>query len=326
MWVNCESNVTFHKTIFYLFVITFWNSDMRRLCPSLTELQAFEATARHLNFTRAAVELFVTQGAVSRQVANLEVYLGVAVFTRAHQRLELSEAGLTYLPSVRKALNQLETATAHLMSHRGRGGVLNLSVPPSFAMQWLLPRLTQFKLEQPDVTLNFVRYTHTHNFSQDQELDAAIQFGEGEWPGAASDYLTGKNTISVCAPDLFKNESVVSADKLAQSTLLQHIEVPYAWQDWCNDFDLKDSNGLVGPRFDQYSLIIKAAMSGFGIGLVPACLVEEELASGQLINPFPRPYKARQGYFLCVKEDRGSIPAVNVLRAWLLSSLNEADL
>lgn len=298
---------------------------MRRLCPSLTELQAFEATARHLNFTRAAVELFVTQGAVSRQVANLEDYLGVAVFTRAHQRLELSEAGLTYLPSVRKALNQLETATAHLMSHRGRGGVLNLSVPPSFAMQWLLPRLARFKAEQPDVTLNFVRYTHTHNFSQDQELDAAIQYGEGEWPGAGAVYLTGKNTVPVCAPEFFNKKLALNADKLVQSTLLQHIEVPYAWQDWCNYFDLKDGNGLVGPRFDQYSLIVKAALSGFGIGLVPACLVEEELASGQLVNPFPKIYEARQGYYLCVKEDRRSTPAVNALRAWLLSSLAHTE-
>ena len=298
---------------------------MRRLCPSLTELQAFEATARHLNFTRAAVELFVTQGAVSRQVANLEDYLGVAVFTRAHQRLELSEAGHTYLPSVRKALNQLETATAHLMSHRGKGGVLNLSVPPSFAMQWLLPRLAQFKAEQPDVTLNFVRYTHSHNFSQDQELDAAIQFGEGEWPGASAIYLTGKNTIPICAPQFFKSKKAVSADKLSQSTLLQHIEVPYAWQDWCNCFDLKGSNGLVGPRFDQYSLIVKAALSGFGIGLVPACLVEEEMVEGRLINPFPKAYIALQGYYLCVKEDRRSLPTVNVLRAWLLSSLLEGE-
>lgn len=299
---------------------------MRRLCPSLTELQAFEATARHLNFTRAAVELFVTQGAVSRQVANLEDYLGVTVFTRAHQRLELSEAGLTYLPSVRKALNQLETATAQLMSHRGRGGVLNLSAPPSFAMQWLLPRLAQFKVMHPDVTLNFVRYTHSHNFSQDQELDAAIQYGEGQWPGASADYLTGRNTVTVCAPDFFKHKSNISADQLAKATLLQHIEVPYAWQDWCNHFDLNDSNGLVGPRFDQYSLIIKAAMSGFGVGLIPVCLVEEELATGQLCNPLPKAYAARQGYYLCVKENRGNIPAVNVLRAWLLLSLKESHL
>ncbi len=294
---------------------------MRRLCPSLTELQAFEATARHLNFTRAAVELFVTQGAVSRQVANLESYLGVAMFTRAHQRLELSEAGLTYLPSVRKALNQLETATAHLMSHRGKGDVLNLSVPPSFAMQWLLPRLAQFNASQPDITLNFVRYTHTHNFSLDQELDAAIQFGEGEWPGAVSNYLTGKNTVCICAPELLAGGRSIQPEQLSEHTLLQHIEVPYAWQDWCHYFHLKQSNGLIGPRFDQYTLIIKAAMSGFGIGLVPECLVQEELQSGRLLNPFPAPYVARQGYYLCVKEDRGNIPTVNALRSWLLCNL-----
>ncbi len=296
---------------------------MRRLCPSLTELQAFEATARHLNFTRAATELFVTQGAVSRQVANLEAYLGVTLFTRAHQRLELSEAGLTYLPSVRKALNHLETATAHLMSHRGKGGVLNLSVPPSFAMQWLLPRLHQFNLEQPEITLNFVRYAHSHNFYEDQELDAAIQFGEGEWPGAASCYLTGKDTVPICAPGVVKGGNVLTPEQLTQLTLLQHVEVPHAWQDWCNYFGLEHSNGRVGPRFDQYSLIIKAAMSGFGIGLVPRCLVEDELRSGRLINPIDQPYMARQGYFLCVIENRGNIPAVNTLRTWLLEKLSE---
>lgn len=298
---------------------------MRRLCPSLTELQAFEATARHLNFTRAAVELFVTQGAVSRQIANLEDHLGVAVFTRAHNRLELSEAGLTYLPSVRRALNQLETATAHLMSHRGRGGALNLSVPPSFAMQWLLPRLAQFNREHSEVTLNFVRYTHSHNFSLDQELDAAIQFGEGEWPGAVSCYLTGRDTVVICSPEFFKSRGTVSPQKIGPATLLQHVEVPYAWQDWCNHFELKETNGLVGPRFDQYSLIIKAAMSGFGIGLVPACLVEDELRTGRLVAPIVGPYSARQGYYLCVKEDRVSAPAVNMLRAWLLASLGASS-
>jgi DNA-binding transcriptional LysR family regulator len=191
-------------------------------------------------------------------------------------------------------------------------------------MQWLLPRLQQFNLDQPDITLNFVRYTHSHNFWHDQELDAAIQFGEGEWPGAVSRYLTGKNTVPICSPSLIDSSVGFDPEELTRLTLLQHIEVPYAWQDWCDYFNLKNSNGLVGPRFNQYSLIIKAAMSGFGIGLVPECLVEEELRLGRLINPVPRPYVARQGYYFCVKEDRESIPPVNALRTWLLSRLSES--
>ena len=117
----------------------------------------------------------------------------------------------------------------------------------------------------------------------------------------------------------------IQPEQLSENTLLQHIEVPYAWQDWCNYFHLKHSNGLVGPRFDQYSLIIKAAMSGFGIGLVPACLVEDELTSGRLVNPFPAPYAARQGYYLCAKDDRGNIPTVNALRSWLLCNLPDQN-
>lgn len=289
----------------------------------MTELQAFEATARYLSFTRAAVELFVTQGAVSRQVANLEGYLGVSLFIRAHQRLELSEAGLTYLPSVRKTLNHLETATANLMSHRGKGGALNLSAPPTFAIQWLLPRLHQFNSEQPEISLNFVRYRHSYHFDEDQDIDASIQFGGGEWPGAVSYYLTGKDTVPICAPDLLKGKNVLMPDQLVHLTLLHAVEVPYAWQDWCNYFGLDGKNGRVGPRFDQYSLIIKAAQLGMGIGLVPRCLVEDELRSGQLINPVQQPHLARQGYFLCVKEDRENIPAINTLRTWLLARLSE---
>src|SRR5438445_4862818 len=162
---------------------------MRRLCPSLSQLQAFEATARHLNFTRAASELFLTQGAVSRQVACLEDYLGVALFSRSHKRLELSAAGRTYLRAVQQALTYLETSTSHLMSHQGRGGVINISAPPTFAAQWMLPRLHRFKETYPEITLNFVRFTQPDNFYQDQELDAAIQFGMGQWPGSESTYL-----------------------------------------------------------------------------------------------------------------------------------------
>ena len=298
---------------------------MRRLCPSLTELQAFEATARHLSFTRAAGELFVTQGAVSRQVAKLEAYLGVALFTRANQRLVLSGAGRGYLPSVRAALGQLENATAHILANQNAGGVLNLSVPPTFSMQWMLPRLQSFYSAHPDISLNFVRYRHTHNFFQDEDLDAAIQFGEGQWPGAASYYLTGRDGVTVARPQLFGGVSSAAPADLVRATLLQHVEVPYAWQDWCSGVGVRHSNSLVGPRFDQYSLIIKAALAGLGVGLVPHCLVEDELREGRLVVPCPQPFQARQGYFLCVKEDREAMPAALHLLGWLLAHLHASD-
>ena len=180
----------------------------------------------------AAKDLCVTQSAISRHIASLEDYLGQKLFMRKSAGLELTEAGATYLNATRPAMAALESATAQLMSYGGNGGALNLSVPPTFAAQWLFPRLGHFKRTLPQVTLNFVRYQHAHDFAVPHEFDAAIQFGYGNWPSANARYLIGQETSLVCSPQVRDSLALRSPQDLQRATLLQHIEVPLAWHDW----------------------------------------------------------------------------------------------
>lgn len=291
---------------------------MRRICPPLHELQAFDTVARHLNFSRAATELCVTQSAVSRQVASLESFVGMPLFRRLGRRLELTEAGLAYLAQVRAGLGSLETATAELMALRGKGGIINLSVPPTFASQFLIPRLADFHAQHSDISVNFVQYAHTHDFTRAEGFDAAIQIGEGEWPDAVTDYLIGCNVEVVCAPALASGTPLREPSDLGRVNLLQHALVPNAWNEWCTLCRVGGLNPFVGPRFEQYSLIVKSAVLGFGVAIVPRCLIEEELASGQLVALFGGPFRVRQGYYFCVPADRHKLAKVQRFRTWLL--------
>ncbi|MDB5893682.1 MAG: transcriptional regulator, LysR family [Rhodoferax sp.] len=302
---------------------------MRRLCPTISELNAFHVAAKHLSFTRAARELCVTQGAISRHVAGLEAYLGTPMFLRRSPGLELTEAGLVYLNATLPAISQLETATAQLMSQGGSGGTLNLSVPPTFATHWLFARLPHFKSHVPQVDLNFVRYQHAHDFAATHAFDAAIQYGTGAWPNASARYLIGKETSLVCSPGLQAELKLNNVAQLEHATLLQHVEVPFAWQEWLDAHHGQALNGLFGPRFNQYSLIIRAAVAGFGLGVVPTCLVEDELASGALVEPLTAPaaprHQSSEGYYLCAPAGHTNLPAFKLFGAWLLQRCEQAD-
>lgn len=297
---------------------------MRRICPSLTGLQCFEAAARHGSFTRAAGELYVTQGAVSRQISALETHLGIALFQRLHHQLVLTDAGQSYLGKVRSGLNLLESATAELIAHQGRGGLLNLSAPPTLATSWLIPRLHRFKALNPDITLNFIRYLHTHDFAM-AELDAAIQYGEGVWPNAIAHYITGRRITAICRADIAAQIDPQDPASLMAQTRLHHIIVPSLWQDWFDAMGAQQLNGAAGPRFDQFSLVVKATLVGFGVGMVPRCLVQEELASGVLVEVFQQPVLARQGYYLCYPPEKQPLPALQALKSWLLAEPEEGD-
>ena len=290
---------------------------MRRLCPTLSELNAFHSAARHLVFTAAARELCVTQGAISRHVAALEDYLGQKLFLRQSTGLELTEAGATYLKATRPAVAALESATAQLMSYGGNGGALNLSVPPTFATQWLFPRLGHLKRTLPQVTLNFVRYAHLHDFEEPDDFDAAIQYGYGDWPSANAHYLIGRETSIVCSPQLRESLQLTQPRDISRATLLQHIEVPLAWQDWLRAYQCDTAGSRFGPGFNQYSLIIRAAISGFGVAICPTCLVEDELQAGSLVEPFGTRYHSPLGYYLCAPTPRTNMSAYKLVSAWL---------
>ncbi|QNP59568.1 LysR substrate-binding domain-containing protein [Paenacidovorax monticola] len=298
---------------------------MRRLCPTISELNAFHAAAKHLGFTLAAKELCVTQSAISRHIAALEDYLGQKLFLRKSTGLELTEAGATYLNATRPAMATLESATAQLMSYGGNGGALNLSVPPTFAAQWLFPRLGHFKRTLPQVTLNFVRYQHAHDFAVPHDFDAAIQYGYGNWPSANARYLIGKETSLVCSPHLRDSLPLATPADLQRATLLQHIEVPLAWHDWLEAHGCDTSGSRFGPGFNLYSLIIRAAVSGFGVAIVPTCLVEDELQAGSLVEPFGSRFQSPLGYYLCAPSARTNLSVYKLVSAWLEHCCNHPD-
>ncbi|MDO4723678.1 MAG: LysR substrate-binding domain-containing protein [Comamonadaceae bacterium] len=295
---------------------------MRRLCPTISELNAFHFAAKHQSFTAAARELCVTQSAISRHIAALENYLGQPLFFRRSTGLELTEAGATYLSATRPALAALESATSQLMSYVGGGSVLNLSVPPTFATQWLFPRLGHLKRSLPQITLNFVRYAHAHDFSVSEEFDAAIQYGHGSWPGANTQYLIGRETSIVCSPQICQELQLREHRDISKATLLQHIEVPFAWHDWLQAHQCDTAGSRFGLSFNQYSLIIRAAIAGFGLAICPTCVIEDELQSGLLVEPFGARYQSPLGYYLCAPTSRANLPAYKQISAWLAHCCN----
>lgn len=292
---------------------------MRRFLPSLGALQAFEAAARHLSFTRAAEELRVTQSAVSRQVMTLEDFLGQPLFRRVRRRLSLTEAGATYLPEIRACLDRVERATYALMASQGGGGVLNLAILPTFGTKWLIPRLPAFSRAHPDIVVNFTTRTVPFDFAG-EELDAAIHFGDSQWPGAVCHRLMGEEVVCVCAPALLNGPAPLAepAD-LAHHTLLQHTTRPRAWQDWLAAVGCDRLSGLGGPRFEHFSMVIQAAIAGLGVAVLPRFLVAEEIADGRLAMPFPETVRSAHAYYLVYPEANRTMPRLRTFRDWLLA-------
>jgi len=291
---------------------------MRRFIPSTSCLIAFDTSARHLSFTKAAHELHMTQGAVSRQVAIMEEYLEVKLFERINRRLILTEAGREYAVQVASILKQIEMATFQVMTHNSLASVLNLAILPTFGIKWLIPRLTKFSAAYPDVLLNLSTEVLPFDFNT-RQVDAAIHFGEPDWPDAVMVRLMGEEVVPVCSRQML--ERISSVEDLAQTTLLQHTTRPQAWQDWFRHVGVDCPNALSGPRFEQLNMVIQAAMVGMGVALMPKFLVETELSLGQLHVPFPFAVKSPQSYYLAYPEKNASKPAVIKFRAWLLSEL-----
>lgn len=291
---------------------------MRRFCPSITDLQAFEVVARQGSFTRAAQELCITQGAVSKQIKQLETFLGVNLFIRARHGLVLTQAGHSYLNDIRASLNRIEAASLAVMSHRGRGGTLNITCMPTFGAKWLIPRLPALRQTCPELQLGFLPYRMGYDFDS-PEVDAAIRFGSGAWPDSQADYIMGKDVVPVCSPRLFEKPVNAPADLLTKP-LLHHTSAQRQWPEWFKDAGFDSPRSRDGARYDQYTLLAQAAIAGLGVAMIPRCVVEDELAEGKLVVPLDLPITARDGYYLCYPDHKGNLPALQMFRQWLLDA------
>lgn len=294
---------------------------MRRVLPSLPALTVFEASARHGSFTRAAEELNLSQSAVSKRVASLEDFLGTALFERVRQRIVLTEAGQHYLARVREALEIMEEATMETLAFRSGGSILNIATLPSFGNRWLLPRIGRFSAVHPQISLNVTARQWPFDLTQ-ENIDAAILYAASPWPGGPSVRLLGEEVIPVCAPGLLPEASLAA---LADLPLLHHRARPRAWQRWLEEGGAPTVNAFRGNRFEQFDMIIRAAMAGIGVGLVPRFMVEEELAEGLLDAPFSRAMRSAEAYYLVFPERKKGLPALQLFRTWILAEAGASE-
>jgi LysR family transcriptional regulator of beta-lactamase len=290
---------------------------MRTHLP-LNALRAFEASARHLNFTRAALELNVTQAAVSQQVRALEARLGCTLFKRLPRGLAITEEGLALLPVLSDAFGRIESVLKQF-----EGGhfheVLTVGVVGTFAIGWLMPRLKRFRQDYPFVELRLL----THNNLVDlagEGLDGAIRFGAGAWPGTDNVLLLEAPLAVLCAPGIAQR--LGEPRDLAVQTLLRSYRSD-EWPVWFAAAGLAP-RAINGPIFDSSRLMVEAAVQGAGVALAPPRMFARELAAGLLVRVFDVEVSTGS-YWLSWLKARQPPPAMQAFRAWLLKEVAQPD-
>lgn len=289
---------------------------MRRKIPSTTALVAFEASARHQSFTRAAGELSLTQGAVCRQIAGLEDFLGVELFRRSRRGVVLTEAGRAYARKVATQLDAVERDTLAVMGNQGAMSI-ELAVVPTFGTQWLLPRLRDFQREYPEVTVHLTDRTRPFLFA-DTHFDAAIYHGDGDWSGTEAHFLMHEHLMPVCSPTLLGKQPA-NAERIAGLPLLQQTTRPYAWRQWFNAQGLDVPGDMTGQRLELFSMLAQAACLEMGVALIPPFLIQRELAEGRLVIALDRPTPSERAYYLMVPERKIESAALKAFRDWLVA-------
>ena len=295
----------------------------RYAAPPIHLLRAFTMTARAGTISAASIALHLTQGAVSKQVKELEGLLGIPLFDRVRKRLRLTPAGHRYLQLIGPLLQQLDAATIALMVNPLGDGSLHLSCLPTIAAKWLVPRLPKFLAAYPKIALHFVPYVDGYDFDR-SDLDCAIRYGDGAWAGAESVYVTGRLMVLIAPPVAQGISGLRRSDDIAKFVLLQHQTVPDAWEDWCREHGVSNAGAALGPQFDQYQVLIRAVAAGMGLGLMPRCLVQQELDRKEVVMPFPKhPHASEMGYFLCYPKARAQMGALVEFKGWITQEASD---
>ncbi|MEJ8796371.1 LysR substrate-binding domain-containing protein [Trinickia caryophylli] len=289
--------------------------------PNMGALTAFEAAARHESFTHAAKELFLTESAVSRQIATLESNLGVRLFVRSKQRVVLTRAGRLYATQVRRSLETLDRDTLSIIAHGSGGGYLELAVLPTFASQWLIPRLKGFNDRTPDVRVNMGVRTDMFAF-EESHFEAAIHYGKPNWPGTSSDYLFGEEVVPICSPSLL-SRPVKKAHELLAYPLLHSTTRPDAWTHWFSELGVEDNSTMHGVRYELHTMLIAAAAAGLGVALVPKFFVEDQLEQLGIVIPFESSSPAESAYYLVYPTELSHGKPLERFREWLLEQASE---
>ena len=294
---------------------------MSRRLPPLGALRAFEAAARHESFAKAADELAVTPAAVSQQIRQLEADLGVSLFRRLPRGLVLTQAGRSALPELGQAFAHLARAVEGV---RGGSlvGPLVVSVIPSFAGRWLVPRLGAFVAAYPEIEITVRAEIRNVDFAR-EDVDVGIRYGKGIYPGLETRLLLTEYVSPVCAPGLLAGERPLrKLDDLRHHTLLHDRQLSSQepslyWPTWLRDFGVDGWDYDRGPGFTDSLMMLAACERGLGVALGRGGLCADELASGKLVRPFTQSRPADYAYYVVVPEGHGTAPRVRAFLAWL---------
>jgi len=265
--------------------------------PSLAALRSFETAARHESFTLAAEELGLTQGAVSRQVRDLEAAIGARLFRRVGRAVRLTEAGRVFADDLGRDLGSLRQTVTRAVAAGDGARALSIAVLPTFGSRWLMPRLEDFRNRHPDIALSFISRTEPFDLGT-VRCDLAIHFGPAEWPGAKLTPLCPEDLLAVAAPAFIARHTITGPGDLLGAPLLHLASRPGAWAAFRAHLGEADTGPLRGMQFDQFALITAAAVAGLGAALLPSYLIEAELDRGQLRRIARAPTGGASAYHL----------------------------
>ncbi|MFP3557583.1 transcriptional regulator GcvA [Paraburkholderia sp. SIMBA_049] len=293
---------------------------MSRHLPPLNPLKAFEAAARHLSLTQAAIELHVTQVAVSRQVKLLEDHVGTQLFIRGNRSITLTPQGERLQRRLGPAFDEIESAIKSI-NGRTRREVLSIQAYTTFAQRWLIPLMSRFREEHPEIEVRLSTSTAPVDFER-QNVDAAIRSGNGDWPGLAADYLAPIELMPVIGRKLLRHGTPLATPAdLRRHTLLHSLARPDDWASWLASVGEKKIDGYDGLKFESSALAFEAAVQGMGVAIGSRVLISEALAEGTLIAPFALTCRLSSNYYLVRPAGRTASRSLRIFRQYLLDEL-----
>ncbi len=292
---------------------------MYKRLPPLNSLKSFESAARHLSFTKAAEELFVTQAAVSHQIKLLEDFLGVELFKRKNRALELTELGQAYFSDVTKILHRLAEATDKLLAQKNNKH-LTISVPQTFGIQWLVPHLSDFNQHHPDIEVRLKGVDQDEGLLS-KDIDIAIYYGLGNWDNLQVEKLVEENLLILASPKLLEQNPVHSEKDLKNHTLI-HIHTRDNWKNMASFLQLDDLNIQQGSLFSHTFMALQAAIHGQGLVLANRILAQQEIDNGHLQVVLPTNLHDPKSFYVVnhfdVNDER-----IRAFRAWIIETMKQ---
>jgi LysR family transcriptional regulator, glycine cleavage system transcriptional activator len=287
--------------------------------PSLHALRSFEAAARHANFSRAADELHITHGAISHQMKALEQAVGVPLFHRRSRGVELTEQGRALAATMRDALDRIARGVAALRGQPHRA--LTISVLPAFATHWLIPRLADFNRRHPEIDINIRAGQALADFSTG-DIDLAVRYGNGQWPGLHAEQLAQEDVFPVCSPNFNNGRLPKTLAELAKARLLHTPLQP--WDEWFRAVGVRTQVPRRAMTFGETDILLSAAIDGLGVALSRRLLAQPALDTGRLVRPVPQSVRADRSYFIVYPERLDPSPRLLIFRGWLLEQVRPA--